>query len=541
MQIKERVKKMERRKFIQNTALATGGLMAASPKSWAVNKLFENDSFAISPDWNQATSPLKHTWRGLGNVDQMRWVLRGDMQEQLKMCRDEIGLKHVRAVGIFDDDLWVYDNDPKNFHNLHRKHESRANFRTPFYLFDTLVEMGLSPMITPSFIPSDLASGEFTVFDTKNNVTPPRNWKQWEVFFRDFVKEMVGRYGLEAMKGWYYEAWNEPNLEHFWMGRKSGYWELYKILFNTVKEISPDMKIGGPSTARGEWILDFLEFCDKENLSSDYIIGHCYNNDSANAPLSPFMGPQKDKESNSPNFTSGVVRGIRQILDDVNYKGEFHMNEWGMSWYPFRVERETPNEAAFVVKTMSEVSQDADYHAYWCLSDIYNQVGYGKEAFHGNYGMLSFDGLRKPAYLAHQLLSKLGEKQMPFTASDPNKMGAMVTKKKGSVQVIAYTFDIDYVKGDALSSTKIEVDLPKGVKPNSAKLIKIDGDENNVRAGWEAMGSTDYLKKEEVKKLDTANNLVTSAEKPSFKKTDNGYVASFSIKGPGIGFLEVDI
>ncbi|NJK98538.1 MAG: hypothetical protein HC905_29710 [Bacteroidales bacterium] len=149
------------------------------------------------------------------------------------------------------------------------------------------------------------------------------------------------------------------------------------------------------------------------------------------------------------------MKGVRKILTDTGFKGEFHMNEWGSTWHPYSPTRESANEAAFIVKTMNEVSQEADYFAYWCLSDIYNQVGYGKEAFHGNYGMMSFDGLRKPNYFAHQLLSRLGREQVAVSGKDIDGLThALAAKSDKGMQVAVYSFINEWVPGDATPKKK---------------------------------------------------------------------------------------
>ena len=69
----------------------------------------------LRPDWDAPTTPFRHTWEGLVNIDQFRWMVRGDVQAQLKMARDELGARHVRAVGMFDDEMRVLGIDPRRF------------------------------------------------------------------------------------------------------------------------------------------------------------------------------------------------------------------------------------------------------------------------------------------------------------------------------------------------------------------------------------------------------------------------------------------
>jgi len=533
---------MDRRKFIQHSALATGGIVLGSQHAHAFRHLAgERDTLLIDPDWQGKAAPLKHTWSGLANVDQMLWMLRADMQEQLKIFKDEIGMEHVRAVGIFNDSLFTYGRKPELFFDKALSSKPYPNWRSPFQIFDMLLDMGINPMITTCFTPTELASGSKTVFMTKSNITPPKDWREWERFLKSFIGVLVDRYGVDTMKNWYFEAWNEPNLGAFWQGGKDGYWQLYKILHNVIKEYSSDFRIGGPSTARGEWIQDFIDFAEREKLEIDYMIGHCYNNDSTSgAALSPFEGPQGDKENNSPNFLKGVIKGIRKIMDEAGFKGEFHMNEWGPSWYPSRRERETPNEAAFIVKTMNEVSQVADYYAFWCMSDIYNQLGYNDAEFVGHYGMLTYNGLRKQSYHAHQLLNKMGNEQLPLKSKTGDESSAMVTQSKEGVQVLAYHAKESYKYGEDTTAKPVEVMLPENINPDTIALIKLDSKENNARKDWEEMGSPTYLQKDELEQLKEKNTLYVSAEKVQVKKKGKAYEASFSLETPGVAYLSAN-
>ncbi len=532
---------MNRRNYIKTIGYAGMGTIllpnqpffAQAPKNYILN---------IDPKWEKST-PFKHTWKGLGNVDQLRWIERGDMQSQLVMAKQELGLRHVRAVGLFDEDLYALSIDPALFFSKDKvaKSTPRINWRTPLYIYDRLVELGLSPVVTPCFMPNEMASGTKTVFQTKNNVTPPKDWKDWEALLKNFIGTLVDRYGIDTLKTWYFEAWNEPNLDGFWTGGQEGYWKLYQILNDTIKNIDPALKIGGPSTARGEWIEEILLYGEKNNCIPDYIIGHCYNNDSANAPLSPFEGPQKDKENKSPNFTSGVVRGIKKIMNDYNYKGEFHMNEWGLSWHPFNPVRETANEAAFIVKTMNEVSQEADYFAYWCLSDIYNQVGYGLETFHGNYGMLTMEGLRKQNYHAHQLLTRLGNQKIEIEAlgAADGQASAIITQSAKGIQALCYAFNIAYQAGNEPGKCQVSIALPKQINPATAKIYRLDNDHNNVMNAWKAMGSPAIPTQAQLNQLKAQNELTSESATNLLTKSKNGYVAQFDMPNPGVVLLEI--
>jgi xylan 1,4-beta-xylosidase len=254
--------------------------------------------------------------------------------------------------------------------------------------------------------------------------------------------------------------------------------------------------------------------------------------------LSPFDGPQVDRENKSPNYSTGVARGVRKLLDGAAYQGEFHMSEWGLSWYPHRPERETPNEAAFIVKTMKEASQMCDYFAYWDLTDIYVEVGYGREAFHGNYGMISLDGLRKPSYFAHQLLCRLGHQKVPVENDGDRPSGAIVTKDGDRIKAIIYAFNIDYKAGDAPENKRVEFHLPNDLQAKTAQVYLVDAAHNNILRTWEEMGKPAHPRKSELTLLRSENELTKAGDVPVLEdRTSKRLVIEF--KAPGVAYLEI--
>ncbi len=97
-------------------------------------------------------------------------ALRADWQAQLRKAHDELGFRYVRFHGILDDDIGtlVYEQDSSSIlFNSDR-------------IFDFLLAAGMKPFVELSFMPSALASGDATVFRYKGNVTPPKDYSQWE-------------------------------------------------------------------------------------------------------------------------------------------------------------------------------------------------------------------------------------------------------------------------------------------------------------------------------------------------------------------------
>lgn len=132
----------------ETTSLSTSA--AASSRPAAVRRV------RVSPSWTGPRTPFRHTWEGIINVDQFRWMVRGDMHEQLEMAQRELHATHVRAVGMFDDEMRVFCESPAAFMGYEPK-RPRTNWQTVNYVIDSMMDRKLQPVFTTSFIPSAMA------------------------------------------------------------------------------------------------------------------------------------------------------------------------------------------------------------------------------------------------------------------------------------------------------------------------------------------------------------------------------------------------
>ncbi len=491
----------------------------------------------LAPDWSGPRTPFRHTWEGVINVDQFRWMVRRDLQDQLELARRELHATHVRAVGMFDDEMRVFCESPAAFMGYAPK-QPRTNWQTVDYVLDSLADRGLQPVYTTSFIPGAMASGPATVFTTRARTSPPKDWRQWEAFVHEAVQHAVDRYSLAVVRTWPFEVWNEPNLNGwFWGGDQADFYRLWETTYRAIKSVDACLQVGGPSTARAEWLEEFLAHGRCRDCPPDYLISHIYHNDAAvDHPLAPFDPTATARGSKSPTFAMDVMRGVRGLLDRLGYKGALHWNEWGRSFHAVDPQREHPSEAAFIVRLLADASQSADIFSYWCLSDIYDQVGYGREAFFGGYGLLNLQGLRKPAYHAFELLGRLGTERVSLRGDNPDRScDAICTRTGDRGHVLVYAADpADQTERHSVS---VAVELPPGSRPVS--LHRIDSVENNVIARWEDLGKPAYLSREQTAELAADNALRASSSPVRLEADSRRPHAHFTVESPGVALLEL--
>ena len=119
------------------------------------------------PKWTETGVNFRHSWEGLGNVDQFRWFVRRDMQDQIAEAHKDLNMKHVRAVGMFDDELRVFALDPQTWRLPSADRKPRYNWQVVDYAIESLLDRGVNPMITTCFTPELMASGQQYCFTTR--------------------------------------------------------------------------------------------------------------------------------------------------------------------------------------------------------------------------------------------------------------------------------------------------------------------------------------------------------------------------------------
>jgi len=111
-------------------------------------------------------------------------------------------------------------------------------------VYDHWLSIGIRPFVELGFMPYDLASGTETVFWWRGNITPPKDWARWELLVARFVDHVIERYGVEEVRRWYFEVWNEPNLEVFWKDADfPTYLELYERTAHVIKNIDAGLRV----------------------------------------------------------------------------------------------------------------------------------------------------------------------------------------------------------------------------------------------------------------------------------------------------------
>jgi xylan 1,4-beta-xylosidase len=447
-------------------------------------------------DLAEATIPLPHFWEHTVGSDHAPMALRADWQRDLKRAHEELGFRYVRFHGLLSDDMGTVVRENKKL---------LYSFFNCDQVFDFLLSIGMKPFVELSFMPGTIASGDRTIFKYKANVTPPKDYKQWAALIESFVSHCVERYGEREVGKWLFEVWNEPNLKTFWSGTQRDYFRLYRYTAEAIKNVSTSFKVGGPATAKSEWIEEFVNFCERNDVPADFVSTHYYQND----------GYEGDGELEVQLFKSqrGIMREVAQNTRSHGRNRPVYYTEWNTSSSPFDPLHDEPYAAAAVASTIMEANGLVDGYGFWTFSDIFEENYLPSLPFHGGFGLLTLHGIPKPTYRTFELLHDLGDRQSLVDGLHET-VDCSVIQKDSSVTVWLTNHT---TPGHTIETEDIHIRLDNAREPVAARIRRVDEDHANAKRMWEEMGQPEYLSRKEVERLEETSQLVNEKQPIEFR------------------------
>jgi xylan 1,4-beta-xylosidase len=405
----------------------------------------------------------------------------------LRRCRQELAFRHVRFHGLLGDDMSTLVCHQERF---------LYSFFNADRIIDFLLTIGMRPFVELSFMPHALASGSETVFHYRGNITPPRDYLEWGALIHKLVKHWTQRYGLEEVREWFFEVWNEPNLKQFWNGTQADYFNLYRHTASVIKAVDSQLRVGGPATAKEEWLEEFQDFCDQNKLPIDFLSTHHYPND-------VLWYERQDTETQLANSRRSILREwARQAHSRARGRPLFY-TEWNCSSNPRFWLQDEPYAAAFVVKTVLEAAGLVECYSFWTFSDLFEENYFPSVPFHGGFGLLNLHGLPKPTYHAFALLHRLGNELLGVDGRHET-VDAWVARQPEGATVLLTNHALPR---HPIAAEEVQVRLLNVPPPASVWIERIDQDHANVKRLWQEMGEPEYLSAGEVERLEESSRL----------------------------------
>jgi xylan 1,4-beta-xylosidase len=437
----------------------------------------------IRVDPNAAGKPFVHTWDRMFGSGRAILSLRESWRRDLAATKTATQLEYVRFHGIFDDEVGVYDEDAQG--------RPVYNWSYVDQIYDGMLANNVRPFVELSFMPRKLSSSDHVhAFWYKPYPNPPSNYEKWAALSEAFARHLVERYGIDEVSRWYFEVWNEPNID-FWTGKpaQSTYFQLYDSAARAIKRVNTRLRVGGPATAQAAWVGDFLAHCAAGQVPCDFASTHVYGNDSAKDVFGTDESiPRRDM----------VARSVRKVYDQVRASPLPNVpiiwSEYNASYMNEPAVTDSPFMGPWLANNIRMCDGLQSVMSYWTFSDVFEEQGVVKTPFYGGYGLIAELGIPKPAFGAFSLLAKLGAERL-----SSNSDNALITRAPDRTLEIAVW---NYSEPEQAGTPRtFAIDLGS---PHPVNVYRVDDTHACSLAAWRSMGSPPHPTRTQVQALRTA-------------------------------------
>jgi xylan 1,4-beta-xylosidase len=306
---------------------------------------------------------------------------------------------------------------------------------------------------------------------------------------------------------WYFEVWNEPNLDGFWAGSQEDYFRLYAHAARAIKSVNPAYRVGGPATAGAAWVPETIAYATANKVPLDFISTHTYGVNQGFLDEFGTTGTVLSKDEGA--ISNDVMKNRREIGASALPKLPLHYTEWSSSYTPADPTHDSYHQAAYILQKLKQTGDAAQSMSYWVFSDIFEEPGPRFEAFHGGFGLMNTQGIKKPGYFAYQFLNGLGAREL--RNADAKSIATVDANGDAGVLLWDYTPTLpeginnqQYFIKDLPPKAKGDVQVTlRGVKPGTYTLAISQAGyrKNDAFTAYIDMGSPAQLTKQQVSAL----------------------------------------
>ena len=427
--------------------------------------------------------------------------------------------------------------------NIYRQQNGTAvyDFTIADRIIDAYLVRGIHPYLELGFMPEAMSAAPDDVPYRRpwvpgvdyEGVTagwsyPPRDFEKWAELVYQWTRHNVERYGRAEVERWYFEVWNEPNLDFYWSGTAEDFYRLHDYAVDAVRRALPGARVGGPDVAGsgGAFMDGFLKHVA---AGANYATGE------AGTPTDFLSFHAKGQ----PTVVDGHVRmGIANQLRTVDEAFAKIAAMPELAHKPIIIGENDPEGCAACPGPQNAYRNGALYSSYtaasyarlWELArrrqvDLVAALTWaftfpGQPWFAG-YRQLATNGVDLPVLNVFRLLSRLGTTQVAATSSgevtldrilsdgvrNSPDVGVLATRSaNGSVDILLWHYQDDDAAGPAADVRLVLTGLAPGLS-HEALVWRVDRREGNAFASWQGMGSPAHPTEQQIERLTRAARM----------------------------------
>jgi xylan 1,4-beta-xylosidase len=439
-------------------------------------------------------------------------------------------------------------------------------------IVDAWVERGMKPYMEMGFMPKALSTNPepyrhswepglpYNLVYTGWSY-PPKDYEKWGELIYQWVRHSVDRYGQEEVESWWWQLWNEPDIQ-YWGGTREEFLKLYDYTAHAVKRALPTARVGGPNVTGGGYNL-MRAFLDHVTNGTNFVTGE------RGSPID-FLGFHA---KGSPSFVDGRVRmGIQAEMRSVDNHLEIISSYPTLRDLPIIIGEADPEgcaacsvasgsrQNAYRNGTMYSSYTAASFARMYELADQHDvrlegvtswSFTFVNVPWFDGFRELATNGVGKPVLNVFRMFGMMGGDRVAvagntMTADDlvasgvrgaEADIGALASREGNEAAVMVWNYHDDELPApDAPITVAIE-----GIPAGRALLhhYRIDEEHSNSYTAWLSMGAPQQVSRSQYEALEAAGKLEL-LDAPTWVDVINGTTTlNFELPRQGVSLLRL--
>jgi xylan 1,4-beta-xylosidase len=439
-------------------------------------------------------------------------------------------------------------------------------------IFDTYIQAKAKPFVEIGFMPEALSTHPQPYQHSwpKTKIAagwayPPKDFEKWRELVFQWVKHCIARYGVEEVNSWYWEVWNEPDIE-YWQGTPDEYNRLYDFAVDGVKRAAPRARVGGPATTgpaspkAAAFLRQFLEHCatganaatGKHGAPLDFITYHAKGRPNVVAShVQMGLGKNLQDVSDGMQIVTSFpqFRGLPIILSESDPEG---CAACSARVYPQNAYRNGALYPCYTAAAMSNIFTLADQHKANIEGMLTWAFEFENQPYFDGFRTLATNGIDKPVLNVFRMAAKMTGDRVPVESSgsipvaDIMESGvrnnpfvdSMATKSAGEISALIWNYHDDDLDSPAADVRLIIAGVPPTAKQVIIRHYRIDNDHSNSYTLWKSLGSPQSPTPEQYSRLEAAGHLQELGPAESVPAKSGKVELHFSLPRQGVSLVQ---
>lgn len=531
----------------------------------------------MSVDAAKVTGRLAPIWRFFG-ADEPNYATMKDGRKLLAHLGDlRPGDVYFRAHNLLNtgDGTPAFKWGSTNIYTEDKAGHPVYDFTVTDRIIDTYIARGVHPYLQLGFMPRALSSApadepyqhawrpgfSYQLIAGAWNA-PPKDYAKWEELAYQWTRHNLERYGAAEMRHWYFEVWNEPNLEVYWSGTPEELYKLQDYAIAGIRRAFPEARVGGGEFAgSGGAFESFLQHVVHGANAATGGVGTPTDFLSFHAKGDPHF----IEDAQGGHVRMGIAAQLKTA--DTGFAKVAAVPE--LKAEPIVIGENDPEGCAACPGPQNAYRNGTLYASYtaavyprlWALAKQHDvnldgaltwAFEFENQPWFAGYRQLSTNGVDLPVLNVFRLFAKLGPEQLAATSDGEAPLGEIEAKgvrgtpdvgvlatrmADGKLAILVWHYHDDDVSGPMADVT---LHLA-GLKANTIQVTqwRVDADHGDAFTAWRRMGSPQSPNETQYQELEAASVMHPQSWPAPIAVSGGKADLSFALPRQGVSLLIV--